>query len=98
MELTWIIYVAIGLTALGIGVFVFLLFPGPRAAPARRMVRCIRRSAACRAPASRPRSSLRAPRLHRLAREAGDLRRSAGRVDGLGDRHLEDHPRGPSGP
>ena len=32
MDLTWVIYVAIGLTALGIGVFVFLLFPGPRAA------------------------------------------------------------------
>ncbi len=32
MDLSWVIYVAVGLTALGIGVFVFLLFPGPRAA------------------------------------------------------------------
>lgn len=32
MDLTWVIYIAIGLTAVGIGVFVFLLFPGPRAA------------------------------------------------------------------
>jgi tight adherence protein C len=32
MDLTWVIYVAIGLTALGIGVFVFLLFPSPKAA------------------------------------------------------------------
>ena len=31
MDITWIIYVAIGLTALCIGVLVFLLFPGPRA-------------------------------------------------------------------
>lgn len=33
MDLTWLVYVAIGLTAIGLGVFVFLLFPGPRAAP-----------------------------------------------------------------
>ena len=33
MDLSWLVYVAIGLTAMAIGAFVYLLFPKPRAVP-----------------------------------------------------------------